>query len=74
MIMVISRIIAVKIIEPSRPGGHNDNNEAEAICEAARRPIIWHVPVKSADQQAALCVHRVRQGVVRDRTAWVNRG
>ena len=36
-------------------------------------PNIWFVPVKSADQQASLCVHRVRQGVVRDRTAWVNR-
>ena len=29
--------------------------------------------VKSADQQVALCAHRVRQGVVRHRTAWVNR-
>jgi len=67
------RIIAVKFIEPYRKGGKNDNNDAEAICEAVRRPNIWHVPVKSADQQAQLCVHRVRQGVVRDRTAWVNR-
>ena len=38
-----------------------------------RRPNIWSVPVKSADQQAQLCVHRVRQGVVRDRTSWINR-
>jgi len=67
------RIIAVKFIEPYRKGGKNDNNDAEAICEAVRRPNIWYVPVKSADQQAALCVHRVRQGVVRDRTSWVNR-
>jgi transposase len=67
------RIIALKFIEPYRKGGKNDNNDAEAICEAVCRPNIWFVPVKSADQQAALCVHRVRQGVVRDRTAWVNR-
>ena len=67
------RIIAVKFIEPYRRGSKNDNNDAEAICEAVSRPNIWFVPVKSADQQAALCVHRVRQGVVRDRTAWVNR-
>lgn len=67
------RIIAAKFIEPYRKGGKNDNNDAEAICEAVRRPNIWYVPVKSADQQAALCVHRVRQGVVRDRTSWVNR-
>ena len=67
------RIIAAKFIEPYRKGGKNDNNDAEAICEAARRPNIWFVPVKTADQQAALCVHRVRQGVVRDRTSWINR-
>jgi transposase len=67
------RIIAAKFIEPYRKGGKNDNNDAEAICEAVRRPNIWYVPVKSADQQAALCVHRVRQGVVRERTAWINR-
>ncbi len=67
------RIIAVKFIEPYRKGGKNDNNDAEAICEAVRRPNIWFVPVKSADQQAELCVHRVRQGVVRERTAWINR-
>jgi transposase len=67
------RIIAAKFIEPYRKGGKNDNNDAEAICEAVRRPNIWYVPVKTADQQAALCVHRVRQGVVRERTAWINR-
>ena len=67
------RIIAVKFIEPYRKGGKNDNNDAEAICEATTRPNIWSVPVKSADQQAALCVHRVRQGVIRERTAWINR-
>ena len=67
------RIIAAKFIEPYLKGGKNDNNDAEAICEAVCRPNIWYVPVKTADQQAALCVHRVRQGVVRERTAWINR-
>ena len=66
-------IIAVKFIEPYRKGSKNDNNDAEAICEAVRRPNIWYVPVKSAEQQALLRVHRVRQGVVRDRTSWINR-
>ncbi len=32
------RIIVVKFIEPYRKGGKNDNNDAEAICEAVRRP------------------------------------
>ena len=65
-------IIAAKFVEPYRKGGKNDNNDAEAICEAVHRPNIWFVPVKTADQQAALCVHRVRQGLVRDRTASIN--
>jgi transposase len=67
------KIIAVKFIEPYRKGSKNDNNDAEAICEAVRRPNIWYVPVKTPDQQALLCVHRVRQGVVRERTRWINR-
>lgn len=67
------RIIAVKFIEPYRKSGKNDNNDAEAICEAVRRPNIWFVPVKSADQQAAVSVHRVRQGVIKNRTPWINR-
>jgi len=67
------RIIAAKFIGPYRKGSKNDNNDAEAICEAVRRPNIWTVPIKSADQQAERCVHRVRQGVIRERTAWINR-
>jgi transposase len=65
-------IIAAKFVEPYRKGGKNDNNDAEAICEAVRRPNIWFVPVKTADQQAVLCIHRVRQGLIKDRTAMIN--
>jgi transposase len=42
------KIIVAKFIEPYRKGSKNDNNDAEAICEAVRRPNIWYVPVKSA--------------------------
>jgi transposase len=65
-------IMACKFIAPFRKGGKNDNNDAEAICEAVSRSTIWFVPVKTADQQAALCVHRVRQGLVGERTALIN--
>ena len=65
-------IIAAKFVTPFRKGEKNDNNDVEAICEAVRRPNIWFVPVKSADQQAILCVHRVRQGLIRDRTGMIN--
>jgi len=65
-------IIAAKFVQPYRKGGKNDNNDAEAICEAVRRPNIWFVPEKTPEQQAMLCVHRIRQGLVSDRTAMVN--
>lgn len=65
-------IIAAKFIEPFRAGGKNDNNDAEAICEAAMRPNIWHVPVKTAEQQAVMTLHRVQQGLVIERTSMIN--
>jgi transposase len=65
-------IMACKFIAPFRKGGKNDNNDAEAICEAVSRSTIWFVPVKTAEQQAQLCVHRVRQGVIGERTALIN--
>lgn len=65
-------IIAAKFVAPFRKGGKNDNNDAEAICEAVSRHNIWFVPIKTADQQAVLCIHRVRQGVITERTALIN--
>ena len=53
--------------------GKNDGNDAEAICEAVLRPSMRFVPVKSAEQQALLSLHRVRQGFVEERTSMVNR-
>lgn len=65
-------IMAAKFVEPYRKGAKNDNNDAEAICEAVSRPNIWFVPIKTPDQQAVLCIHRVRQGLVKDRTSMIN--
>jgi transposase len=44
-----------------------------AICEAASRPQMRFVPVKSVEQQSMLCVHRLREGLKADRTACINR-
>ena len=52
--------------------GKNDAVDAEAICEAVTRPSMRFVPVKSAEQQAALVAHRVREALVRQRTMLVN--
>jgi transposase len=50
----------------------NDAADAEAICEAVRRPTMRFVAIKTAEQQAALLLHRVRERLVRQRTALVN--
>ena len=50
----------------------NDAADAEAICEAARRPTMRFVAVKSADAQSILMLHRARYLLVRQRTAQVN--
>ncbi len=67
------RLMAPKFVAPYRRGGKNDGNDAEAICEAVSRPSMRFVPVKSAEQQAVLALHRVRQGFVEERTATLNR-
>ena len=53
--------------------GKNDANDAAAICEAAGRPQMRFVPVKTADQQGQLAVHRLREGYKAERTALINR-
>jgi hypothetical protein len=50
----------------------HDAAEAEAICEAVGRPTMRFVPVKTADQQAAVLLHRGRDRLVRQRTGLVN--
>src|SRR5437867_11441867 len=67
------RLMAPKFVVPYRKSGKNDGNDAEAICEAVSRPSMRFVPVKSAEQQALLAMHRVRQGFVVERTAAINR-
>ena len=67
------RLMAAEFVEPYRQGGKNDANDAAAICEAVGRPKMRFVPVKSSEQQAVLAVHRLRQGLVEERTALANR-
>jgi transposase len=72
----IVRMMAPKFVAPYRMSGKrgkNDAADAQAICEAVQRPNMRFVPVKSQDEQARLCVHRVRQGWVEQRTAIINR-
>lgn len=50
----------------------NDAADAEAICEAVTRPTMRFVPIKSADAQSVLMLHRARHLLVRQRTAQVS--
>jgi transposase len=71
-----ARIIAAQLVSPYRRqgvSGKNDANDAAAICEAASRPQMHFVPVKSIEQQSMLCVHRLREGFKAERTACINR-
>jgi transposase len=66
-------IMMARFVAPYRKSSKNDGNDAEAICEAVGRPNMRFVPVKGAEQQAILSLHRVRQGYVEQRTATINR-
>ena len=70
------RLIAGHFVSPYRmegKRGKNDANDAAAVCEAASRPSMRFVPIKTVDQQALLAVHRLREGYKEERTACVNR-
>ena len=70
------RLLAGHFVGPYRMQGRrgkNDANDAAAVCEAAGRPHMRFVPVKSAQQQAVLAVHRLREGCKEERTACINR-
>ncbi|MCU0731023.1 MAG: IS110 family transposase [Hyphomonas sp.] len=67
------RLIAARFVTPYRKSGKNDGNDAEAICEAARRPNMRFVAIKTLEQQSQLSLHRVRMGFVEERIATINR-
>jgi len=52
--------------------GKNDAVDAEAICEAMSRPGMRFVPIKSAEQQGTLMLHKTRELLIKQRTMSVN--
>ncbi len=53
-------------------GSKNDKNDAAAIVEADSRPSMRYVPEKSLEQQDIQCLHRVRQQLMKNKTALIN--
>jgi len=66
------RLIAPTYVKPFVKRQKNDAADAEAICEAAQRPTMRFVPVKSEEQQASAAVFRARDLLVRQRTQTIN--
>lgn len=66
------RLMPPAYVKPYVKRGKTDAIDAEAICEAVTRPTMRFVPVKSAEAQAALALHRTRDLLVRQRTQLVN--
>ena len=69
------RIMAAEFVRPFRKSlaAKNDANDAEAVCTAVVQPNMRFVSLKSVEQQALLSLHRIRQGLIEERTATINR-
>jgi transposase len=66
------RLIPPAYVKPFVKRQKNDSTDAEAICEAAYRPTMRFVAVKSEEQQASTVVFRARDLLVRQRTQTIN--
>src|SRR6201985_2827602 len=66
------RLMPAKDVKAYVKRNKNDAADAEAICEAVRRPTMRFVRVKSAEQQGQLMQHRPRDLLMRQRTQLIN--
>jgi transposase len=66
------KLIAPQLVKPYVKRGKNDAADAEALCEAMSRPAMRFVPVKTAEQQAALMLIGLRDRLIRSRTQLAN--
>jgi transposase len=66
------RLMPAKDVKAYVKRNKNDAADAEAICEAVRRPTMRFVRVKSTEQQGQLIQHRTRDLLMRQRTQLIN--
>jgi len=66
------RLMPPQFVKPYVKSQKNDAADAEAICEAVQRPTMRFVPIKSAEQQAALLLHRTRDLLIRQRSSLIS--
>lgn len=67
-----AKLIAPQLVKPYVPRNKNDGRDAEGLCEAASRPRMRYVPVKTAEQQASLMLLGIRDQLVGRRTQLSN--
>ena len=67
-----AKLISPQFVKPFVQGNKNDFADAQAICEAASRPSMRFVSPRNESQQTISATHRVREALVRDRTATTN--
>jgi transposase len=66
------RLIAPQFVKAYVKSPKNDARDAEAICEAVTRPTMRFVPIKRVEQQDLQALHRIRERLIKARTALVN--
>src|ERR687896_1673080 len=66
------KLMAPQFVKPYVKSNKHDLADAEAIGEAVTRPTMRFVPVKGLTQQDLQALHRVRERLVKARTALIN--
>lgn len=66
------KLISPQFVKPFVKGNKNDGNDAEAIAEAASRPQMRFVSLKTVEQQDTQSVHRIRERLISQRTSLMN--
>ena len=66
------RLITPPFVKPYVKSPKNDARDAEALCEAVTRPTMRFVPIKRVEQQDLQALHRIRERLIKARTALVN--
>src|SRR5436190_1556586 len=66
------RLMPAKDVKAYVKRNKTDAADAEAICEAVRRPTMRFVHIKSTEQQGRLMLHRARDLLMRQRTQVIN--
>jgi len=66
------KVIPGQFVKPFVKSNKNDKIDAEAICEAASRPQMRYVSIRSEEQQDIQNLHRIRERQIKHRTALSN--